>query len=156
MFVRWKRRRLQRTGDDIDRRLYHDRRGNERVTAVPTKRNLAVGAYIRESGAEPMPEYCLDAVLVESQRIDGRPRQRFVAHLGTIREQDVTDPRQRVQFWRGVNIRLDEIGITDGDRDRIAATLANRVVPPTPDEIDVQRKKDAADERMFRAIRDGT
>ena len=40
---------------------------------------------LRYSGRRDIGAFALTAVLVECRRVGGRPRQRFVAHLGTVR-----------------------------------------------------------------------
>ena len=82
------------------------------------------------------PAYRLDLVLVESRRVDGRPRQRFVAHLSTIREDRAGDVRQRTWFWQALDAKLDGLGITGDARARIEGIAASRVAPPTPEERD--------------------
>ena len=80
----------------------------------------------KRRGGSPL----LTAVLVECRRIDGRPRQRTVAYLGSIREGGIESTLARlVKFWLGVTERLDQLGdaITPEERERIEAALAKRV-----------------------------
>ena len=70
----------------------------------------------------------LTATLVESRRINGKPRQRSIAYLGSIREGKI----ERVLshhgfFWRKATTRLDQLDITRGQRDKIETALASRV-----------------------------
>jgi hypothetical protein len=87
------------------------------------------------------------ARLVESVRVNGQPRQRFVAFLGSF--EDASDGRalnpsymveQRVRFWRNARDVLDGLGerITAGQRRDIEAALVRRVKPPTPAQIHKQ------------------
>ena len=67
------------------------------------------------------------AVLVESVRIDGKPKQRHIAYLGSFHhEQDV---HYRASWWQDVNAKLDALGnrITVEDRLSIEAALAKKV-----------------------------
>jgi hypothetical protein len=38
-------------------------------------------------------EEILSAVIVESRRVDGQPRQRVVRYIGSIRESDISRPQ---------------------------------------------------------------
>jgi hypothetical protein len=57
----------------------------------------------------------LKAVLVESVRIDGEPRQKHIAFLGSVS----IDGRDRRRFWYDVTTRLE--------RKRIGAAIAEKV-----------------------------
>jgi hypothetical protein len=46
------------------------------------------------------------AVLIEAVRVDGKPRQRYVAYLGGFSEQGIENVHQRCRFWDRVNERL--------------------------------------------------
>jgi hypothetical protein len=75
----------------------------------------------------------IKAILVESVRIDGKPRQRHIAFLGSIGK-DVTHRKEfRPCFWADVRYRLDQLGkqVTADDRAKIEAALAKRVPPLT-------------------------
>jgi hypothetical protein len=78
--------------------------------------------------------------LAESVRIEGRPRQRHIAFLGSIKiglewNRDV-DTAQRSGFWHHARAVLDRLGnrITLDQRAKIEAALAARVKPLTPEE----------------------
>ena len=159
MFVRWKRRKLKRddqpvwvdseTGKEVEpwqglrdgydvqggsfdntRRVYVRNIGWRRVM-------LAKGIDPNEIRTKPAPDvYALDAVLVESIRINGKPRQRYIGHLATIREGDLeagADPQWRVQFWGKVAYRLDELDVNN--RPPIIATIEQRVSRPACAEV---------------------
>ena len=84
----------------------------------------------KRRGGSPL----LVAVLVESRRVDGRPRQRNVAYLGGIRERHVgKTAREHNRFWAGVDARLDELGLDAVTRASIEARVAARV-PRVTDE----------------------
>ena len=79
------------------------------------------------------------AVLVESARVNGKPRQRHVAYLGSYHD----DPRDfiplhwrngpdlhyRVWWWHRMTAKLDALGnvIPADQRPRIEAALAKKV-----------------------------
>jgi hypothetical protein len=113
MYVRWKRR----------------------VRAHKPKR---VGYWMRE----PAPPHVTRAAqLVESRRVNGQPRQRFVAHLATIDEATMVSFETRRAFWDVIRDRLDQLrraGVIDEtQQDEIDATLARTVPPPTQEEWNV-------------------
>ena len=97
----------------------------------------------------PKESYALTAALVESKRVNGTPRQRFVAHLGTLKVWDngVGDVVMGsggksyqavvVSFWRDVEKRLDALGDVIPDREQIMLKIAE--VVPRPDEETRQR-----------------
>jgi hypothetical protein len=80
------------------------------------------------------------AVLVESVRIEGKPRQRFVAHLARIAEgkQEIHD---RADFWRAAISGLDKLGINGPARERAEAKLAEKVRRPTDEETAELRRQ---------------
>ena len=92
----------------------------------------------------------LTAVLVESRRVDGKPRQRVVAYLGGIREAHV-DERERAHrtFWRGVDDRLDALGLDAEARARVEASVESRVRRVTPEN---RAEFDAAQARLKREV----
>ncbi len=69
------------------------------------------------------------AVLVESRRIDGKPRQQTVAYLGSIREGLVNFVMWRGYFWRDITQTLDGLGerVSRDDRVKIERNIAERV-----------------------------
>ena len=72
----------------------------------------------------------LCAVLVESRRVEGEPRQRTVAYLGGIREGCVESKlAHHVHFWQNVTQRLDQLGddLGPGKRERVEEVIAKRV-----------------------------
>ena len=73
------------------------------------------------------------AVLIEAVRVDGKPRQRYVAYLGGFTEHGIEHAHQRCRFWDRVNERLRALShrLTDEDRNHIVTKLATRVPVPT-------------------------
>jgi len=81
------------------------------------------------------------AVLVESVRVNGKPRLKHIAFISSYEPEGLGD---RFQFWREARQRLDRLGnrITPEDRIKIEAALAERV-PTTPEEITTHDREQA-------------
>jgi hypothetical protein len=88
----------------------------------------------------------LRAVLVESVRIDGKPRQKHIAFLGSIQSDDL-DKAARY-FWRNVTLTLKRLGnrVSPEDYERIIASIATKVGgrPLTDEELErMEREREA-------------
>lgn len=82
---------------------------------------------------KPSGGVLLYASLVESVRIDGKPRQRTVAYLGSIPEADTLPGGRGVMvrvFWRDVRKRLAGLGLDEAAAEGILRKLAERVPVP--------------------------
>ena len=90
---------------------------------------------------ERSPSYVLYAVLVESQRVNGAPRQRVVRHLAHIKEMYLDATAHREWFWQRVDWHLDDLAISPDDRARIEEKLSTTVARPTAEEL-VELEKD--------------
>ena len=99
MDVRWKGRKRQQPGTDL---------GHDDV----------LGQDVRWT-----------AVVVESLLVDGNPRQRQVALLGSITESEIEIVHHRRYFWDAVHERLDQLGnrMSIDDRRRIEAAITHKV-----------------------------
>lgn len=100
------------------------------------------------------------AILVESTRVKGKPRQRHIAYLGSVhavhRKQS---PQYRAEFWQRIRAKLDSLHkrISPDDRRKIEAALAEKVPPLTRDEKSAlrageKRRKSAKFSRMQTAV----
>jgi len=104
----------------------------------------------RREGQEPHRTVIVQ--LVESQRIDGQPRQRIVAHLGTCQEPIGRD-RHRLWFHQRCTEVLDRLDLSADDRGKISAQIAARIPPPTPEEMaEMEREAHAAMSRLSVAM----
>jgi hypothetical protein len=112
MFLRWKRR--------------------ARVTIKPAKRSWII--HLRGK-LRPTGRFLLTAQLVRSERISGKPRQKVVAYLGAISEEQLGEIGARVGFWRGAMAKLDGLSLDAATRGEIEAELHSRVRRPTPEEV---------------------
>lgn len=77
--------------------------------------------------------HSLTAVLVESRRVDGKPRQQIISYLGTIDSEHTTAHFHCVDFWASVTRHLGALNLPEYQRLRIEKSLAERVAKPTPD-----------------------
>jgi hypothetical protein len=87
-----------------------------------------------------------NAILVESVRIDGKPRQKHVAYLGSFSDRQAKLPAQRVYTWEHMLERLDRLSnrITPRDRKKIEAAIASKLGPrPTKRERTAVHRKAA-------------
>ena len=84
----------------------------------------------------------LMASVVESKRVDGKPRHQLITYLGSIRENFAQGDSgiliYQDDFWRCVskNLKKSSNRITKEDRAKIEAALAKRVELPAQVEID--------------------
>ena len=82
------------------------------------------------------------AELVECVWVAGRPRQRVVGYLASLRDPYRDAPAHRQRFWQQVDQRLQALGLAPATQQQVAAQLAQQVARPTPDELaalDAQR-----------------
>ena len=75
------------------------------------------------------------ALLIESVRVDGKPRQRHLAFLGSVTYQDRNDVEERWQFWRNADQALYRLGnrlspIQRGEVEKALAERSARSRPP--------------------------
>ena len=76
----------------------------------------------------------LTATLVECHRVDGKPRQKVVSYLGSVRQELIAEHKiHRLYFWDAVAERLERLGtrIDTATKQKIEAQLAARVPKPT-------------------------
>ena len=76
----------------------------------------------------------LAAILVESHRVDGKPRQRHIAYLGGIQDVQLASAGHRRTFWRHAQEHLDGLALANAQRRRIEDALARVVARPTEEE----------------------
>lgn len=74
--------------------------------------------------------YC---VLVESNRVNGSPRQKVVCYLGSLDEGHRESMWTRVDFWDRATVKLDQLQLTRRERANIEESIS-RVVSRVPEE----------------------
>jgi hypothetical protein len=99
----------------------------------------------------------LKAVLVESVRVDGKPRQKHIAFLGSIASDASIDDPTGWRFWRDVTLKLDRLGnrVSADERERIIASIAAKVgaAPPSEAEFEqYERENHQALERLSASL----
>jgi hypothetical protein len=85
------------------------------------------------------------AVLVESARVDGKPRQRHIAYLATYtnslyslkegEHHDEHNVHRRAWFWHDIMQRLASLDLSAEQRSHITTLVAKRLPKPTTAEI---------------------
>jgi hypothetical protein len=78
------------------------------------------------------------AILAESKRVDGKPRQQHIAYLGGINDSALELPAHRGYFWQEVTQQLDQLSnrVLKDDRTRIEEAIAEKVPRLTRQEYD--------------------
>jgi hypothetical protein len=98
---------------------------------------------------DPYGDVHWNAVLVESRRVNGKPRQHHLANLCGFTEHQIKIPIQQIYVWERAIRTLDGLGkkVTPKQRHQIETTLAERLGRPKPTkrEIAAQRKAIAAE-----------
>ena len=90
---------------------------------------------------------CLNPILLESRRVDGQPRQKYIAGLGTLHVQHqlpTRDPEEFVEvhggfvriagvywFWHDLAECLDGLKLAPERRQTIESEVASRIPKPT-------------------------
>jgi hypothetical protein len=100
----------------------------------------------------------LSAMLVESKRVNGKPRQRHIGYLGGITVTQIDDLPSRCVFWNAVTAAFDRLGnqVTPIDRQRFEAAIGARVPRPSAkDYATVERERherQAEEEKILRDL----
>jgi hypothetical protein len=95
------------------------------------------------------------AVLVEASRVNGKPRQRHIAYLGTypgwllLIKNDEDNVHRRAWFWHDITQRLASLDLTAEQRSHIKTLVAKRVPKPTTAEITAYDQTERARRREW-------
>jgi hypothetical protein len=87
----------------------------------------------------PPGEQALSAALVETRRVDGKPRQRIVRYLATIKGGQLVYPPSTDRFWQDVDRTLADMDLDDEQRQTIGARIATTVPRPDPAVVEPHR-----------------
>lgn len=85
--------------------------------------------------------YTMYAVLVESVRVNGAPRQKTICYLGRIQEHLRERPDAIIRFWKDVEWKLSGLSLAADVRGRIEASLERVIRRATPQEIEEHKAK---------------
>jgi hypothetical protein len=88
--------------------------------------------------------------LVESVRVDGKPRQRFVAHLAHIDTPLMSEALHQGLFWRDVEKRFNELALDEDARGKVRQKLLETVPLPDAAKAAVESARLAGLERTIR------
>jgi hypothetical protein len=125
MFVRWNRR---------------ERVSRKRIRYVDKEGRFVRWGRPDEVRERRTGEFLLIAHLVRSERRDGKPRQKVVGYLGSIRE-EAEYVGHRKHFWEHADKRLDALALEAEERRRIEAALLARVPRPTAGEVEAEERE---------------
>jgi hypothetical protein len=89
------------------------------------------------------------AILCESKRVDGKPRQQHVAYVVGFDESLTKVPIQQVYVWERAREKLNAIGnrLAPAERKRIEASLAEKIGCQCPSVAKSKRMNDTAKRR---------
>jgi hypothetical protein len=129
MFIRWQKRKRNRPKFGP---LGHDLRDEYGADYLRDGR----GCLLRVRADTDELDVAWSVILVESVRVDGKPRQRHVAYLGGITESAIQITAQRLYFWEAVLDGLDRLHnrMSIADRRKIEAAIALKVPRLTREE----------------------
>lgn len=74
----------------------------------------------------------LRAVVVKTERVNGRPIQRYVKHLGSIPAQAIHVQAWVIGFWESVDAALSRLELPFDERTRLEEQVAARVPRTDP------------------------
>ena len=100
--------------------------------------------YIRWNRTKRSKDYLqkfgdlLSAVLVESIRIDRKPRQKVIKYLGGVDEKPLYIT-PIFSFWRTVDSKLDELNLAPAVRKKIVNSIEKRI--PRPSNEDYEKEQ---------------
>jgi hypothetical protein len=99
------------------------------------------------------------AVLVESSRVNGKPRQRHIAYLATYtnslysleegEHHDEHNVHRRAWFWHHMTQRLAGLALSAEQRNHITTLVAKRLPKPTTAEVTAYDQTECAREREW-------
>ncbi len=73
----------------------------------------------------------LYAVLVESVRVDGKPRQKFICQLAKVCEKDLNHQAFPFHFWKKATGKLNTLALDESERKKIEQQLAAKIRRPS-------------------------
>jgi|PlaIllAssembly_1097288.scaffolds.fasta_scaffold588964_2 hypothetical protein len=99
-----------------------------------TRRGIGMFVRWKERRLKHVSYCALDVVVVCSQREDGKVRQTFVKHLGSIHKNHVEKMESRINFWSHAKRALDSLRLKPEMRSFLEQQLMARVAKPSEQE----------------------
>lgn len=81
------------------------------------------------------PEYVRYAILAESARVDGKPRQKMICYLSYIKEKCLSETSHRELFWIRVDAHFSELGLEPTVQANLEDSLLTVVARPATAEL---------------------
>jgi len=99
-----------------------------------TRRGIGMFVRWKERRLKHVSYRALDVVVVCSQREDGKVRQAFVKHLGSIHENHIEKKESRINFWSHAKRALDSLRLKPEMRSFLEQQLMAKVAKPSDQE----------------------
>ena len=99
-----------------------------------TRRGIGMFIRWKERRLKHVSYCALDVVVVCSQREDGKVRQTFVKHLGSIHKNHVEKMESRINFWSHAKRALDSLRLKPEMRSFLEQQLMAKVAKPSDQE----------------------
>ena len=94
-----------------------------------------------KSGWRKKEGHYLSAVLVESHRVNGTPRQKIIKFLGSIGEESLHRVFRCQDFWAAAEKNLASLGLSAEDQQKIIASIEKVVPKPSEDDLNREREE---------------
>jgi len=137
MYVRWQhrttRQRLVDLAGGAQEPAAHDLALEAAARAVARSLSRHPRRTNPRSGGSSEPRISWVAVIVESRRVDGRPRQHLIRYIRSIDCADVHRLAARRGFWDRADVVLAEFD--QEQRERFEQALETKVRRPTAEEV---------------------
>lgn len=91
--------------------------------------------------------YSLAAYLIEAVRINGKPRQKVIAHLCTIKSHKLE--KEDAGLWCSVEDRVKKLGLSEETEERIYRSIAEKTPRSTPEKMAESRARSEALDREY-------
>jgi hypothetical protein len=125
MFVRWKKR------------ISTDKNKERKEIQVD-------GKWTRKwLSKEEMP-YTLSAYLVQSKRVDGKPRQEVIAFLGSVTRKDIEKGKPVFRLWRDIEEVFSKLQLDIATKEMVYKAFAEKTPRPSAEEIDKEEQEHKA------------
>jgi hypothetical protein len=116
MFIRFKKR------------MTTSKKWEKHYQRVKTDESIGTGPYgtpMYKYRDVPLERYTLSVQLVESKRVNGKPRQWVIAFLGSVKSEDLARPSPYV--WGRAYKTFATLGLAGDVQERLLQQIANRL-----------------------------